>query len=457
MQIDPKQINITEDRQRKDLGDLSDLKSSIARLGILQPLLVTPEFQLICGERRLRCALSLGLDSVPVYIKGTVTPDDAEEMELEENVRRKSLSWQEQVCAIARLHKMRQHKAALSSTEWGLEHTGELVGLSTAAVCYSTKLAEAIVAGDKDIIACTGVRDAYTLLVERRLTEARKTQAQRLSLLPTKIVVMPEPTSPQPTAPPADLTAIATPVVVPTAGLSVKLYNTPWNKFAMGEYQFDHIYTDPPYAIDMDNLQQDGIGMNVDLVRDTHDVEENMQLLHDFFGWACRRLARRGFMVVWCDYMMWRELYNAADSSAAVAQRKLHIQRWPYIWVKENQACQNGMPYSNFTKTHECAIVIHGEDATLTSAGIKAHWKGANDKSFHKATNPFWKPILMHQDILEAVSQPGQIILDPFAGSGSIPYAALRCGRSVVANEMDPVHYNDMFKRLHGDAVDDAL
>lgn len=41
------------DRHRKDLGDLQALAESIAKEGLLQPIGVTPEYELVFGERRL--------------------------------------------------------------------------------------------------------------------------------------------------------------------------------------------------------------------------------------------------------------------------------------------------------------------------------------------------------------------------------------------------------------------
>ncbi|MFD2814929.1 ParB N-terminal domain-containing protein [Paracoccus aerius] len=45
---------IIGDRHRKDMGDLDALASSIADIGLLQPIGVAPDNRLIFGERRLR-------------------------------------------------------------------------------------------------------------------------------------------------------------------------------------------------------------------------------------------------------------------------------------------------------------------------------------------------------------------------------------------------------------------
>jgi hypothetical protein len=49
-------------RFRKDYGDLDQLARSIADLGLLQPVGVTPDGQLVFGHRRLLAAEKLGKD-----------------------------------------------------------------------------------------------------------------------------------------------------------------------------------------------------------------------------------------------------------------------------------------------------------------------------------------------------------------------------------------------------------
>ena len=55
-------------RHRRDLGDIEGLAASIADVGQLHPVVVTPERQLIAGERRIRAFQLLERDSIPVTI-----------------------------------------------------------------------------------------------------------------------------------------------------------------------------------------------------------------------------------------------------------------------------------------------------------------------------------------------------------------------------------------------------
>ncbi len=87
--------NPDQPRRSFDEEALKELATSIAELGIIQPLSlrkIGPEdYQIIAGERRFRAAKLAGLTSVPAYIR---TANDAEltEMALIENIQREDLN-----------------------------------------------------------------------------------------------------------------------------------------------------------------------------------------------------------------------------------------------------------------------------------------------------------------------------------------------------------------------------
>jgi ParB family chromosome partitioning protein len=71
---------------------INDLKESIKKYGVLQPILVfrnqkTDRWQVICGNHRLCAAKSLGLKTVPIIIK-QVNQDEAVFLSLNENIQR---------------------------------------------------------------------------------------------------------------------------------------------------------------------------------------------------------------------------------------------------------------------------------------------------------------------------------------------------------------------------------
>lgn len=78
---------------RQVMGDLAELKASIAEKGIIEPLIVRQRggrYQIIAGERRYQAASQVGLRELPVVIRES---DDTEviEVALIENIQRKDL------------------------------------------------------------------------------------------------------------------------------------------------------------------------------------------------------------------------------------------------------------------------------------------------------------------------------------------------------------------------------
>ncbi len=75
-------------RYRQDLGDLRTLAESIEAVGLLHPVVVTPEGRLIAGQRRLEACRLLGWSEVPVTVVDLL---QAARGEAHENFVRKDL------------------------------------------------------------------------------------------------------------------------------------------------------------------------------------------------------------------------------------------------------------------------------------------------------------------------------------------------------------------------------
>ena len=85
------------DRYRHDMGDVDALAQSIADVGLLHPIVVTPNNVLIAGRRRLEAYKLLGLVDIPVTV---VDLQEIAQGEFAENEMRKDFTWSER-CAIA--------------------------------------------------------------------------------------------------------------------------------------------------------------------------------------------------------------------------------------------------------------------------------------------------------------------------------------------------------------------
>lgn len=114
---------------RNDVGDLSDLISSIREKGVLEPILVrlrstaglsvvgesaVRRFEIVAGERRFRAALAAGLFEIPA-IELDVSAEEALEITLIENLQRKDLNAFEEAegfRALGDLHQFTQEEIA---------------------------------------------------------------------------------------------------------------------------------------------------------------------------------------------------------------------------------------------------------------------------------------------------------------------------------------------------------
>ena len=79
-------------RLRRRLGDLSELKDSMQTRGLINPVTVTADGELIAGERRLRSAQELGWAEIDVRIWRPAEGLELLDVEAEENLCRLALS-----------------------------------------------------------------------------------------------------------------------------------------------------------------------------------------------------------------------------------------------------------------------------------------------------------------------------------------------------------------------------
>lgn len=151
--------NPRQPRSRFDEDALDELTSSVATLGVLQPLLVrevgSGTYELVAGERRWRAAQRAGVDVVPVLIVDTDERGSLERA-LVENVHREDLNPIEEAAAYRQL-----------LDEGGLtqEALGERVGKNRVTISNSMRLLELPVA------------------VQRLIAEGRLTGAHGKALL----------------------------------------------------------------------------------------------------------------------------------------------------------------------------------------------------------------------------------------------------------------------------------
>jgi len=65
-----------------------------------------------------------------------------------------------------------------------------------------------------------------------------------------------------------------------------------------------------------------------------------------------------------------------------------------------------------------------------------------------KNTHPTEKPVPLIEKLIEMSTDPGDLVVDPFSGSGSTSVAAQNLGRDSIAFELDEMHFQNSTERL---------
>jgi ParB family chromosome partitioning protein len=127
--------NPNQPRVQFDEAALQELADSIAKRGVIQPILVRPEgqeaFQIIAGERRWRAAQKARLHTIPAIVREGVDEEETAELALIENVQREDLNAIEEAEAYRQLINRYGH---------GQDDIGKLVHKSRSHVANMLRL-----------------------------------------------------------------------------------------------------------------------------------------------------------------------------------------------------------------------------------------------------------------------------------------------------------------------------
>lgn len=218
----------------------------------------------------------------------------------------------------------------------------------------------------------------------------------------------------------------------------------------------DVMWTDPPYGVEY-------VGKTKDALRIENDGSAGLgALLHDSFGAAVKFLRPGAACYV-----------AHADTERATFEREFRgagfLFRQNLIWVKNTMV----MGRSDYHYKHEPIMYgfAPGGEGRLGRGGPR--WYGADNattvfdfpKPGASREHPTMKPVALILAMLANSLRPGQIILDPFAGSGSTLIAADIHGAEARVMELDPRYVDvicaryqkstgEMPKRGDGTAVD---
>lgn len=215
----------------------------------------------------------------------------------------------------------------------------------------------------------------------------------------------------------------------------------------------DVILTDPPYSRDLYlrfRTNKGARGRDASSVQSAnHLALANQQIgaVEDILAGAAPHLLRlaRRWIVVFHDAEsghLWRAAFGAAYVRSGV-------------WVKTNPVPQisGDRPGQGF----EAITIAHANGRKRWNGGGRsAVWicnsVNANPVAPERdgAKHPCPKPLPLMEALVRDFTEPGELVLDPFAGSGTTGVACKRLGRRFLGWERDPKFHAAAVKRLEG-------
>lgn len=406
---------VVEDRQREDLGDIQEQAKSMREFGQLQPIVVEEGdgvYYLRAGGRRLTAAALLGWSEIDALVRGQMTELEAQLIELEENIRRKQLEWQEEVKAVEKIHRLKMSE----DKTWSADKTAAFIGKSRRTVFNALELSKAVetipdvAAADKPLAAMNRLKRHKQMEQRKEDVALRRIQEDR----GTK------------------------------STLAWHVHNgdcVPYMK-DMADGCMDMILTDPPWAVNYDELligeqkSFDDSDKVLPTVRDA--VKETFRLLRDqrfcIMYWPSNETAVRAELL--------KEL-------GAPAGTTLHgLGRWfltnagykvwprPLIWYKANKNFGSmNDPSKQVNSQYEMMFLAFKGDARFFKRPAGDVFEGESPGK--ERLHPNEKNLEVSEILIDCCTVHGENVFDPFCGGGVHGEAALLMERNCHLVELD--------------------
>ncbi len=225
---------------------------------------------------------------------------------------------------------------------------------------------------------------------------------------------------------------------------------------SLADDSVDVTITDPPYSqhthekqwvgAALTNGKQRGKPCPGHTVRTTHTGLNFAHLTAEQATRASLELARvsRRWVLVFTD------LEGIALWRSAVADAGLDYVR-TCIWDKIDSAPQ--FTGDRPAASAEAVVVAHPKGRKRWNGGgrrsVFRHEVNSHDRG--DKPHPTTKPLALMRELVSLFSDPGELVLDPFAGSGSTGVACNQLGRRFLGWELSPEYHAIATRRLNGD------
>lgn len=416
-------IVVPKRRQRKEFkpGELNELRESIEKHGLWHPPVcrrLDGETVLVSGERRLRAVLDLyelggvltfgaGENAEGAVVRGTapygtipfldigeLSLIEALEAELEENIRRVDLTWQERAQATANLADLRTAQALErglpppKEADIAREIKGGLAHLSDGELGdYQANVRKDIILAqhlDKPAVAgAKTAKEAFKIL--QRQEETEKNVALGLALGADTVA--------------SGHTLVQQDTLVWLAG--------------QVDAQFDVILTDPPYGMGADEFGESGLVGTMG-AHFYEDAAENFERLMSAVVPETFRITKpEAHLYVFCDLDKFHRLRTWFTTAG------WRVFRTPLIWFSPGKF-RAPWPEHGPQRKYECILFAVKGDRRVNKVSGDVLLFNPEANLGHQAQ----KPVALFEELLKRSIKPGDQVVDLFCGTGTIFPAA---------------------------------
>jgi hypothetical protein len=445
------------ERQRREVDlEKGGFLASVALRGVLNAVILeeVPDARgyhiLYAGERRYAASLHLGLPDIPFRFAREPSAVEIQIIELEENIKRTDLTWQETCQAVVRVHGLFRSE----NSSHTLEDTGAALGwLDGSHVAQYLFIHDSW--HDEAVRACTTKNEAYNLLQRR----AKRAQANKLEEWIGRgggedegegegggsggsPFVVSSPTDGTPgnsSSPPRGEVASA-----PSALPVVHADFLTWAPSYVGG-KFNLIHCDFPYGIGLGEAKHRH-GANA-LVREIGDLyDDGVEVYNTLLECLVRNFDN--FASESCHLMFWYSNRVEVEELTRAALGRipgLNIFTFPLVWVKSDNA--GFITPTRPRHIYEtCLVGVRGERPHVRH--VSDAYSSPSDNSLHVSAKP--EPMLRY--FMGMLVDEHSRVLDPTCGSGS----ALRAAEALRAEKVLGLETNPEMVRVANKALLEA-
>lgn len=214
------------------------------------------------------------------------------------------------------------------------------------------------------------------------------------------------------------------------------------NDITDSDLEIDAVITDPPYGQSYNSR-----GDEHEVIEGDNDLRKALSTTEEVLK-KCRLSLSSGSPVV-CF---------AGDTSLngvmEIVDRWYTLKPvciWDKDWVTTSSMADTPMAWR---KSHEYAVIgAYGdprvENENRHDGTVWNHQRLSGEKMDH----PTQKPVDLMKYVIESLTEEGDLVFDPFAGSGSTLVAANQTGREYLGVEFDEEHYETIQGRLKQNTI----